>query len=1220
MTLADFGTKVLKYFISNSEEKETILFVLDNETYQSFFSDIEEKDIFEEKLRLHVYNKGLAFDKEETAIALAAHQSLLAYEKIKRYLKEDTDRAINDAISSFFGFRNNQIYDYYYHRNSKNDNHLLWKAVQNKFATFSRIISLPATGYEYQKYPNEQIKFYRIFKNDDFNNLFSRWLNSDIVTINQIYNDSYCGELLEQYFLDPNYQTIVPILWTYYSSWKRNIKVSENDNHLYIELYDEKKIFKIAGDVFNRKRNHINNNSKRFYKVFEHDSGNWWRGTNDNIPSDREFVLLIDKKFEDKFSNTNPIKYDFIDDDCEFIVYKYNKRPTNFNTDFPLVPQLIGGVRLRNNQYLDIPWLLPINKDGLNYTKISPTNNIDESLASIWNDIDGLRIISSGNPKFYSNIDETETDVFEERSTFNNTITNDKLTEQEIAVLECQQALFLWLATKGKASHSSIHNICLNLIENYECLENIENDYPEYFIFQPLFKAGIIELYKNEEGKYYYALAKGGNFTNSEHFSYWKYNNSDVTTTQNIECYLDKLPSLENVCYVFKDLFEPCSIENNVSAFIRYSTNYSWSYGVYETTIEKIRKHPSIFKTSNIVYMPTYFNDSNGRIFKLKDDFANPWYPVSWNFCESYIDLKKGKNLFIYIKNEKKLVCKDITAIPLFIVRALISNDHEKLRTPSFWLSYFNPKYKMQVFNNVNDSIYKILKRNYLLKRDEESILIKTNQKEKTFSFKGKEYQLPTKESFRIFRFRVEENFNCWQSDIDTNEIPINRPFGLLIDTAYGSGYISLTDTKVYESDQNSKSRPMTFIVYNRKPADFFEKLQHYEIKESPDKNYLLELPTSKRQKLNVKLIDGLTPDYRIINNNLLDYSNKEFTYEINEQHELILVDEKDIKINAFFGKWINNLNFIHSVNKIQNVEILPYDIEKNTYEIISFKIADTRAIVTKVPLAGNKEKWETLLNEGKNPWETLGYSKALIKQKSLIGKIIKKPFTNIKIDTIDRYRRRFTNTDFDSVFILQDRLYEWLGNEIGYATIAEIHEFLMRELEKYSDYEFYGINPESKIFRPLLYCGVIDARNAKDEEYICYTISKKKKLLKLQTDNFIYDYQFHFSDGNTENLDYEDILIYYLSLLNDKDFCSRKIDFKKIEFIFDENSNILYCSNIHKIPWQLVRLLIMMDVQKMSEIETYLLGCKEYKSIYFTISNIKYLYFIDNLITLIKK
>ena len=108
-----YWRKVLNYFLSNSEENSTILFVLDYDTYSGFFDSEADKDEFEKKIQAHVWLNGLGFKSDNTAIALAAHQVLLAYEKIKTYLQDDTDRAINDAISSFYCFKNNQIYNCY---------------------------------------------------------------------------------------------------------------------------------------------------------------------------------------------------------------------------------------------------------------------------------------------------------------------------------------------------------------------------------------------------------------------------------------------------------------------------------------------------------------------------------------------------------------------------------------------------------------------------------------------------------------------------------------------------------------------------------------------------------------------------------------------------------------------------------------------------------------------------------------------------------------------------------------------------------------------------------------------------------------------------------------------------------------------------------------------------------------------------------------------------
>ena len=1220
MTLCDFGKKVLDFFVSNSEEEETILFVLDDDSYSRLFENNDDKNDFEIRIKRYIEANGLSFNNDNIAVALAAHQVLLAYEKIKSFFENDTDRAINEAIAKFYNFNANQIYTSYYHKYTTNDNKKLWENVSKVFLEHSRRINLPTTGFEYVKYPNEQIKFYRTFKNDEFNSLFSNWMNSAITSVNQIYTDTYCGDLIFKYFSDSSIQTIIPILWTYYSLWKRNTKLSEDDKGLYIELYDDKHIFKIAGDVFNRKRNHINPTERRLYKVFEHESGYWWRAAKDEIPSTGEFVLLVDKNFEDKFSTTNPIRFSYVDDECDFIVYKYRNRPDNFQTDFPHVPMLIGGVRLHNNQYLDIPWLLPQNKDGLNYAKVAPVHNIDGSLQSVLDNIDGLNISAIDDSSVISNI-EVQSASFEETLINLSDVSDIKLSEQEEAIVKCQQALFLWLATKGKASHLSVHNICINLIENFKCLSNLENDYPEYFIFQPLFKAGIIELYKTEEGKKYYALSKGGQFSSGDKLSYRDYNNSESKSINNVNAFLNSLPSLENSFYKLKDLFNEQRIDLESPVFIRYSTKYYWSSGSYETKYSTIYKNPSIFKISNKVYSPTYFCDSNGRSFELKDDFANPWYPISWNICESYIDIKKNKSLFVYSKSDKRLLCKDFTALPIHFARALICINPEKLKDHTLWLSYFNPLYKKQVFNNVDEKLYQILKNKFLEKRDVESILIKTNKIYKTFSFKGLDYQLPTRESFRIFRFRVEEDFSCWQSDIDTYGIPENRPFGLLIDSAYGAGYVSHTNARIYESESCNEGRPMSFIVYSRLPDDFFDKLSHYKISLSNIQKSLLNIPNYKRNKVKSIRIDGLDPDIRNIDVNILDIIHKKFSFTIDTNTKLVSKDSNPNGIEFIFGNWINELDILPKLSEIEDVTTYPNSQHPNLFEINSFKVKDVKAVKTKVPLSSNKEKWEKLLNEGKNPWEYTGYSNALLKPKSLIGKIFSKPLSNIKYETVyDVEKKNENDKNFDSIYILQERLYKWLEQDIGYASLAEIHEFLMQQLETIQNFEFYGINPEEKILNPLLYSGIIDCRISEDGETPCYTLSKSRKILKINSADTYFDYQNHFAGGDSVILDSEDVLIYLMSLLNENISIIKRKLFDSIEFLYDKEKQVLLCSNICKIPWQIGRVLTMMDVSKIISKEIYLCCCKEYKAFSFGNVSAEFVYILDEVISQMKK
>lgn len=1201
--LSDFGQKVYDFFIKNSDEGDTILFVVDNDKYSTFFSAEEEKKNFEKAIKSYVNKNGLSLYNDYIAIALASQQVLLAYEKIKDYIQNDTDKAINSVISEFYEFENSsQLYNYYYHRLTDNDNENLWKRVQEIFEAKKRIIKLPGTetgndaNHKYVKYPEEQIKFYKTFKSEDFNTLFSNWFNACYENINQIESDPECEELIEKRFSNSNVnkQTILPILWSYYSSWKKNTKLSDDDKGLYIELNDYDHTFKIAGDVFNRKRNRINPEEKRLYKVFIRESTNWWIGAKDDIPEDGEFVLLIDINFKDNFPNANLTEYKYIEEECDYIVFRYSKRPDNFASDFPSNPQLKGGVRLHNNQYLDIPWLLPQckkckNGEEIKYTKVLPKDNLNETslLKPILNNIDGLQIKQLEDSNTFS-YDETESKSFVEKSIVNGNDCSNKLTEKplpapEEAVLKCQQALFLWLATKGKASHLSIHNICLNIIENFEDLEKMDTEYPEYYILQPLFKAGVIELYKTEEGKYYYALSRGGFFpTDKENaanvHSYWSYNKSVENSTEKVGAFLNSLQSLENSFYREKALFEKWDGSNSLSssAFIKYSSKYFWSSKSYETKLSEIYKIPSIFKISNKVYSPTYFCDSNGSSFKLKDDFANPWYPLSWNICESYIDLKKGKVIFEYDKKNKKLLCKDFTALPIYFARALVCNNPEKLEEPSFWLSYFDSKYKTQVFNNVSEKLYKILKNKYLEKCDTEILFIKTNAQLKSFSFNNvSDYQLPSKDSYRIFRYKVDnKGFSCWQSDVDTLAIPVNRPFGLLIDSAFGGTYITRTNARFYYN--KSENSNLLFVIYNRLPNDFFDKLRYFKIPKSESDNQLLSLPDNKRNELNVNLINGIIPDYRNINGQVLEAINKQYSFTLNEKGELSVLDSQ---------KYV----------KVEKVKKL-------------------------VP--------------GK------GYITVLHKNR--------RAFTNIKLGQVV-CEHTLRHPALETIFKLQESLYKWLEN-IGYATISEIHEFLMSELEKETDekiYSFYSINPEEKILNPLLHCGIIDCRysqNKEEEGIICYTLSLKEqsslvmnmgKILRFDLNHFKFDYQKHFAGGNEEQLDNNKIVIYLFSLLYDisnpdspnkvnynkiRSFFNNEELSQKLTFTYDEEQKLLNCSNMNILPWQLGRALIMIDSSKLYDEEIYLCGCKDYKSCYFKIGNIYYLYILDEIISALKQ
>ena len=92
------------------------------------------------------------------------------------------------------------------------------------------------------------------------------------------------------------------------------------------------------------------------------------------------------------------------------------------------------------------------------------------------------------------------------------------------------------------------------------------------------------------------------------------------------------------------------------------------------------------------------------------------------------------------------------------------------------------------------------------------------------------------------------------------------------------------------------------------------------------------------------------------------------------------------------------------------------------------------------------------------------------------------------------------------------------------------------------------------------------------------------------------------------------------MSLLNENISIIKRKLFDSIEFLYDKEKQVLLCSNICKIPWQIGRVLTMMDVSKIISKEIYLCCCKEYKAFSFGNVSAEFVYILDEVISQMKK
>lgn len=282
-----------------------------------------------------------------------------------------------------------------------------------------------------------------------------------------------------------------------------------------------------------------------------------------------------------------------------------------------------------------------------------------------------------------------------------------------------QEAIYIWLKHKGFATWQQIHNQCSNLVQTSGFYTDF-GDRPEYKIFMPLLKIGIVEIYE-KNGEYIYCVSEKVNlFAASEHeYSYrnhfLKVDDEIPTVPQKCQKraleFLKNAPSIKNQItnnriYYSKDE------SNDENAVIRFSTRKYLQE--LRFTRELTSEYPCIFKYKKESYEPDYFlmDQKDGR-FKL-----NKSIPDSLTVCKSFIHAERiSKNndlskLFTYFPLEKKLVCHYMPDVPVLYARALILNDPTILNTNELFLCYC-PNHYEQIFSNVSEEFAQLLDQKY---------------------------------------------------------------------------------------------------------------------------------------------------------------------------------------------------------------------------------------------------------------------------------------------------------------------------------------------------------------------------------------------------------------------------------------------------------------------------------------------------------------------------
>lgn len=382
-----------------------------------FEEDSDEKQKFESQIKSYVRTNGLNFrNDEEIALALAAHQIKLAYDSKTSYQNADDDgqreKTINNSLKHFYFPEENLVnvlYQRYYESLSELNENLqdkLWKKIKEILEKNERhcIIPVGLKGRQReQKYINAQLVvfkslkhyfrqiFYnlgiskdRILTREEFNDCIENFKKNDSRLFNKIFDETLSR--LRTYASDNNQisfnynQTILTgLLWNFYKAWdesEADFQNNGNENGYYQDNY----INKISIELFDEcdeaeahfecetkldfQNTGLNINNGIYYRLFSQLDEDWWQKDVESkeIPDFEPFVVLIEKDELNRFSKVNCEIYHGIDGNTNYLALKYTRKPADFFEKLPknCVQQssstinLIGGVYLGRNQYLDV--------------------------------------------------------------------------------------------------------------------------------------------------------------------------------------------------------------------------------------------------------------------------------------------------------------------------------------------------------------------------------------------------------------------------------------------------------------------------------------------------------------------------------------------------------------------------------------------------------------------------------------------------------------------------------------------------------------------------------------------------------------------------------------------------------------------------------------------------------------------------------------------------
>lgn len=255
-----------------------------------------------------------------------------------------------------------------------------------------------------------------------------------------------------------------------------------------------------------------------------------------------------------------------------------------------------------------------------------------------------------------------------------------------------QKALCVWLCHRGTADYQDIKNICRIMVQKTEFADlQIYGESPEYIIFTPLFKIGIIIPLIKDKKTFFTVIDKYEDVMNGKELKAEKKLTKHFV---NLSAFL-----------LMQGLFSTSSISTQ-QVFIRYS-KLSWSWQSNKLPARNLI-YPCIYKCDYEPWRPVYFGHNNNHYLINRDN------PDSYSVCKSiinrehYYSFKNTRSAFEYYPKQKILVCRYFSDIPSLYARLLMQTNPKKYSEGAVYLSG-TKNFREQHFENIDYEFVKEL-------------------------------------------------------------------------------------------------------------------------------------------------------------------------------------------------------------------------------------------------------------------------------------------------------------------------------------------------------------------------------------------------------------------------------------------------------------------------------------------------------------------------------